>query len=501
MTLYHNARFYTMRSREDIAKAILVDDNGIIQQVFDDDKAVFGGKKINLEGAYVYPGFTDTHTHSFEGGLYSNGADMGKASKISDVLELLALSEPVGGFVFGFNFDQNLIKEKRFPTRQELDKAVSDKPCLLRRIDGHSAAVNSLAEKKSGITNKQNEESGIYKAEKNDQICHWFHKNIGEEGILKAFAKAAELGVSKGHTNIHTMVGDASLDPLYYEIIDRHKGEYPVDFVLYPQIFDVKRALDLGAERIGGCILVDGSFGSGTAAVNEPYHNNRENSGILYKRDEEWYQFVKEAHDNGLSVAVHAIGDRAITQIVNIYSRVQQENPKQIRHQVIHNELITNDEVIGKMAKYDIAAVMQPEFDRLWGGSQGYYAEVLGKKRAENCNRLQSLVSAGVLVAGSSDWYITDLNALMGISSAVNLHNFRERLDPYQAMELYTSKAALLINREKREGKLVSGMVADFVCLDSDVMTSSDIAQISVIKVFKKGREVFSHPRIGAKRV
>ena len=492
MTLFHNAFFYTMQGENDIAKALIVDDYGKIVEILYHDIVDFKGKIIDLQSSYVYPAFTDTHTHSFEGGVYSASADLKQAKSISDILHLLAETKPIGGLVFGYNCDENLLKERRFPSRKELDLAVPDKPCLVRRVDGHSAVVNTCAINKSRIADKDTEANGgVYRARINDQICHWFHRNIDEQGILAAFANAAAIAVSKGNTTVHTMVGDASEDPLYYELLDRNKGVYPVEYILYPQIFDVEKALSLKSRRIGGCILADGSFGSGTAALNQPYLRNPKNRGELYRTDDDWYTFANKAHNSGLAIAVHAIGDRAINQIVNVYSSVQQENPKNHYHQVIHSELITEDLIIETMAKHKIAAVMQPEFDRLWGGDNGFYSEVLGKDRASKCNRFKSLISAGVLVTGSSDWYITDIDPIRGIASAVSLHNKEERISPYQATELYTCNAAKLINEEQTKGRLASGFVADLVVVDSDIMTSSDISAIKVRKVFKRGVPVF----------
>jgi len=332
-----------------------------------------------------------------------------------------------------------------------------------------------------------------FRGEWNDYICHQFHRNLTEDWIVKAYQRAAQTGMKSGHTTIHTMIGDAGNNPLHYQLIAELKEDFPLDFILYPQIFDVGIALKLKATRVGGCILADGSFGSHTAALTRPYHDDRSNYGRLYKSDDEWERFVQDAHNNGLQVAVHCIGDAAIKQILSAYVKAERGNWQGMRHQIIHSELIEDDAVLELMSRYRIAAVMQPMFDRLWGGENGFYASLLGRERVLKCNRFRSLLSAGVLVTGGSDWYITPLDALAGIDAAVNHRNAMERLEPYQAVKLYTSNAARLIGYEERSGELVAGKQADLVCLEENPLESNSIATIRVNKTVKRGKVIYSH--------
>ncbi len=489
MTLYYNALFYSLRDNEETFAAILVDEEGIIRETYQVAPADFQGKKIDLQGTFVFPGFVDTHSHSYEGGLYSLTADLGNSSDLPEIFQKLKDTQPIDEMIIGYNLDENLLAEKRFPTKEELDKLFPHTPCLIRRIDGHSVQVNSKTKKLIEQWGKISlPEESIFRGNWNDYVCHWFHKSLSEERVLEAYQRAAELAIRAGHTTIHTMIGDAKNDPLHYQFLHENKKELPIDYILYPQIFNVRSALDLGAERIGGCILADGSFGSGTAALTRPYVNNPDNYGILYKTDHAWEEFILEAHNNGLQVAVHCIGDASIKQILRAYVKAQRQNRRDVFHQIIHAELITDQEVIDLMSEHRIAAVMQPVFDLLWGGEDKFYAKVIGKDRALSCNRFHSLVSAGVLVTGGSDWYVTEMNALKGIYAAVNHHNTAERLTTFEALSLYTTNAAQLIKAEDRVGKLISPMEADFVCLDRDLLHDEDILSIKVNRVVKRGR-------------
>ncbi len=490
MTLFFNAKFVTMKNDKDIAKAILVDDKGVIAKVYYETPSQFNGNRVDLHNAFVCPGFVDTHTHSFEGGLYSFAGNLGGVKSIAETLELLSLAETIEDKIVAYNYDENEIKEKRFPTIKELDSISRNKAVLVRRIDGHSAVINSKALESMQLP-VSSDFNGYITKELNNQVFYWFHKNISEDWILKAYHKAAEIAVKNGHTAIHTMIGDAVSDPLHYNLLRENSSQFPIDFIPYPQVMDVEIAVKLGSPRIGGCVLADGSFGSRTAALSQAYLDDKNNYGVLYKSDEEWRNYISQAHDNNLQVCIHCIGDRAIKQIVDLYAEVQKKTRKSIRHQIIHSELISEDKIIEQMAEYDIAAVMQPLFDKKWGGENGFYAEVLGKERALNCNRFKSLTQAGVLVTGGSDWYVVEMNALAGINAAVNTHNPLERLTPYQALSLYTCNPALLIGKENEYGMLQEGYVADFSLIDTDLLVSDDIASAKVKAVYKQGRQIF----------
>jgi len=487
MRLLYNATFFSMDEKNTKYSAILVDQEKIID-VFMETPHLPDAEKIDLEGCFVFPGFIDTHTHSFQGGLYSFGADLSSVETIEELLSLLSETDSIDDKIFAFNFDENAIKEKRFPTASELDTIFPDTPVFLRRIDGHSCVLNSLAIKLVPWREYSvNISQGLFKGAANDEAAHWFHQ-LSNEGILMAYHKASLLALKKGHTTIHTMIGDARNDPEHYELIRDNLSQFAVDFILYPQIFDISKALELGAIRIGGCILADGSFGSHTAALKDEYID-QPGKGILYQTDSFWQKFIKEAHEANLQVGVHVIGDAAIEQILTAYESAQKYNPKPLRHQLIHNELISA-EMIKRASRTGVAAVMQPMFDKLWGGTDQFYAKVLGKKRAENTNPLRSLLKENVLTTGSSDWYVTELNALKGIDAAVNLHNINERLTPLEAIRLYTTNAALLSGDENNIGMIKAGMQADLVCLSDNILEVEEIGKSEIIYVIKKGKVV-----------
>lgn len=464
MKVYHNAKWWINGRLDPDIKAIRVSGGKVVELMRSVPKV--GVQAIDLMGNYAFPGFVDTHTHSFEGGLYSMMIDLSPAQSIADVLELIHdQSRPLGSHIFAWNLDETTIKEKRFPTRKELDKVVPNKSLVLRRIDGHSCVINTFARDSIIASGKSFDgEDDILRGFDNDMAVHWFHKSLDQDIILEAYHNAADIALKGGFTGIHTMIGDADMSITHYELIRDRLADFAVRYVIYPQSFDIDAALEMGATRVGGCILADGSIGSKTAALSFDYLGD-DTRGVLYQTDDFWQSFVERAHKNNLQVAVHCIGDRAIKQINDAYLRVQAQDPRDLRHQLIHCE-ITPDSLIEEIARSRAATVMQPAFDLLWGGETGFYARMLGKDKTFEMNRFAAMLKRGIMVTGSSDWYITELDIRTSLFAAMMHHNPAERLTLKEAIAIYTTNAAWLSHDEHHYGEIKQGYHADFSILN-----------------------------------
>lgn len=489
--LFYNAKFYSLDENNNIYNAILCE-KGYITDVFIGEPPNIDCQKINLNNSFVYPGFIDSHTHSFEGALYQQGANLNNCYSIEEVLCKIKETIPVSDMIFAWQFDENQIKEKRFPSRYELDSVYPNYPLLLRRIDGHSCAINSKAEKM--ITDKYKKDivftdNSPLRGDLNDIAAHTFHQNLKSESIINCYKLAEKIALQNGHTTIHTMIGDAKNNILHYPIIKEHLKDFSIDFILYPQSFDIEKAKLYNSDRIGGCILADGSFGSYTAGLSKPYQDST-STGLLYQTQEFWDDFIINAHKNNLQTGVHCIGDLAIMQIVNAVNKAQKAERKDLRHQIIHCELV-RDDMISEMQNAQVTAVMQPMFDALWGGQGGFYNKVLGNERLNLLNRFKTLSEAGITVAGSSDWYITDLSALKGINAIVNHHNPNERLNPQEAIKIYTRNPAKLSYEENKKGMIKKNFLADLTCLDKDILIKDNISTASVLKTIKQAEFVY----------
>jgi len=200
MTLYTNAYLWINDAWTAQPAALLVD-NGIITDILYHNLPT-NVASINLYGAYCYPGFTDTHTHSFEGGLYSLGVDLSVVRTIPELLALLGANKHNSAdTLFAWQLDEAQLAEKRFPTIAELDSVINLRPLVLRRIDGHSCMLNTAARALvPGLTTKDE----ILRGTENDHAVHYFHKQIQPDTILQAYQAAAKNRLTRwlyGHSH------------------------------------------------------------------------------------------------------------------------------------------------------------------------------------------------------------------------------------------------------------------------------------------------------------
>lgn len=471
-------------------------------------------RAIDLGGQVVLPGFIDTHVHLVETGLLTQGVDLTSAKDIRQVLDLLAQAfphRPSSRLLRAHSLDPGQLIERRYPRMEELDAISSQVPIFVLRRDGHSCAVNSgfyqlagLTEQVPGVEVDPNAGSptGTLRAQAMELARRCKARLADGEDRGEAMCRACWQMVKKGVTTLHAMCarqGDVDL------LVERG-DQMPVDVVPYLMTLDVYQAQRRGLGQIGGDLMVDGSLGSHTAALFEPYADRRGHCGQLYLQKEELTEFVAKAHQVGLQVAMHAIGDRAVEQLLSAYEATLDADPREDhRHRIEHAELVTPGQ-IRRIAEREIALAVQPAFEAFWGGPQGMYARRLGPKRAARTNPYRSLVEAGVTIAGGSDSYVTPVDPLAGISAAVN-RSPRHRLSVLEAVRIFTANGAWLGFQEKERGLLKVGMKADLAVLSADPRSvpPEAISQIQIPMVIKNGQvvvgsEAVADPSCGAKK-
>lgn len=488
--IIHNAHFYIDDSFQNDIKGLKVEDGKIVQLLRTPPKSLQEGD-LDLDGGYAYPGFIDCHTHSISGGIYNMGINLEKCKDIhslKDSISKHACQQKPGAMIFAWNFDENQLAEKRFPSQEELDDLCPDKLLLLRRIDGHSCMLSSNARAKIPALKSPD---SILKGAENDLVSNWFHAQLDEHEIMQAYHSAAQTAMEGGFTTVHTMIGDADMSIDHFKLLMQRKAELPIEYILYPQSFNIQAAIDAGSPRIGGCILADGSLGSHSAALKEPYQDNA-SQGQLYQNDEFWVRFISKAHQLGLQVAVHCIGDRAIKQINDVYLKLEQSQAKDLRHQLIHCELCP-DELIQEIKASKAIPVMQSAFDLYWGNPDGLYEQRLGLSRAKLMNRFATLIKNQIPICGSSDWYVTPMNIAMSIHAFIHHHNPQERIKASEAIGIYTQNAARLSHDEHRLGKLQIGFQADLSVLDFDLTKPYDYHAVRTKYIVKKGMQVYAY--------
>ena len=447
---------------------------------------------------YILPGFIDSHTHPLEAGLESLYVDVAGVTRLETVLEKLRTRARDGkdwGVLLAFNLEPDALAESRYPNRSELDGVTGNVPTLVYRVDGHSAAVNSagldlLAGRTTdGIeSDASGKPTGVLRGPAYEAASRLFKGRLRPELIQAALKLAGDHAAAAGVTTLGAFVGDDELRADQWQSFLNGLSRMSAGAVPYLQTWRVATARRYGLRQVGGCLLIDGSFGSHTAALQDDYADSPGNKGKAYVDDDRLTAFYREADAAGLQTAVHAIGDRAVEQVVRCFESAG-VNGRTNRHRIEHAELL-NDDLVRRIARLGLVLGIQPAFEAAWGGPDRMYASRLGE-RWRRTNPFRSLLDAGVKLAGGSDAPITPMNPLAGMAAAIHHPNPDQRLSPDEALALFTTGAASALRVDDRVGRLAAGMQADFVILTDDPRTGADCR---VIATYRNGQRTYQDP-------
>lgn len=432
----------------------------------------------------IAPGFIDSHTHPVELGLEGIFPDLHQARTVPELLEQLRAGLNTGreaGVLFGLNLDPDRLAETRMPTRPELDALAPDLPVIACRVDRHSAALNRAALSKAGLDPTGD---GLISGPDYEQAARVFGRTLPARTIAAALDYAATLAARAGVTTIAALDGTDEYRLEDWQTLVRLLERLPVRAVPFLQTLNPDTAARLGLPRVGGCILVDGSLGSHTAALKTGYADAPDERGQLYLRDEDLACFLRRADELGLQTALHAIGDRAVEQALRCHA-LARTRPG-LRHRLEHAVLLDRT-LIAEIARLGMFLGVQPAFEAAWGGPDRLYARRLGPRHRQT-NPFRSLLAAGVRLAGGSDAPITPINPLAGIRAALEHQNPEERIEPDQALAMFTTEAAASLGLETETGRLAPGLCADFTRLDADPRQQPDCR---VLETWCRGRRIY----------
>ena len=510
-----NGRILTMAGR-DMARGTVVIENGRLTQLVEGQHPpamdLSSQSVIDLGGKTILPGFIDSHMHLVLTGFSMESVDLSGARSISDVLELIrneVLHSESGRWVFGTQLIHRLLKEKRNPTMDELDRVSPENPVWLVANTCHSSVVNSLGFEHVGLSPdspgvekdpKTGTPTGAYVTDQSHFEVHRLifsslsHKKI--QGMIK---RACDFAVTQGVTTLHALDGSPEDDRVFKMLLETIP-HMPLRIVPYFQTMNVNQVLDMGLPRIGGCLALDGAWLEHTVALNEPYEDLPDCRGMLFYSDRQVESFVQEAHQSGLQIGMHAIGDAAIEQILRAYEKALAKSPrKDHRHRIEHFSLPSGDQV-ERARELGIVAAMQPMFSYNIGGPDGAYVRYLGEDRASRIEDFRALFDHGITICGGSDSPVTPINPLMGIHAAVNNPFLHHRVSVEEALQMFTTHGASAAFDEDSKGTIEVGHVADLVVLDENPKTvSSDrLDTIRVVMTLVGGEVVWqSHPLVG----
>ncbi len=483
----------------------------------EDEIALFIGHKtkvIDLRGKIVLPGFIDAHIHLSLFGMSLSQIYLRGTRSIEELKAKVrerAKKAKKGEWMLGRGWDQELFKEKRYPTRWDLDEAAPDNPVLLMRVCEHVSVANSKALELASITretkdpprgkidrDEEDEPTGILREQAVELVQRVIPPPTLEQLKLQLELAIRE-AVSKGLTSIHFICSDRFPDELKALQFLRKEGKLLIRIYLVPPYSSLEKLENLGIMtgfgdsklRIGGIkVFTDGSLGGRTAALEEPYSDMPSGKGMLIYSPEELKDIVLKIHKAGFQAMIHAIGDRAIKVALDAIEFALNEEPKAHRHRIEHVSLI-NPTLLRRMNDLGAVAVCQPHFIF----SDFWAKERVGPRRARWLYALKSL-KEDVVVAGSSDCPVEPLDPLRGIWAAITRPNLAddEKLSVEEAIKIYTIGGAYASFEEGDKGSIEERKFADLVVLSDDPreVPPERIKDIKVEMTIVDGKVVFS---------
>lgn len=461
---------------------------------------------IDLKGKTVVPGFIDSHVHFLQRGLQSFELDLRDTCSMDDVLSRLNVKvreTEKGKWVTGYGWDETKWKNGRFITRMDIDRVSPENPVVLKRICMHVWVFNSralemlntlhtdlLSMAKQGASEEINLQTGRVNVSLRGDVNEIFKGcfNPSEDELQNALQQAQTEAIRLGVTSVHDMTP-------YLATLKRVKGKLCIRNYACPSFgYGVRSAecgtiLHVDVLKIGAVkIFADGSLGARTAALMEPYADDENNPGTLTWSRQELDDIVTRVHSAGRQVAIHAVGDRAITSVLDAIEKALKANPRtDHRHRIEHCELVDN-ELISRIRDLNIIVSAQPNFIGQWGNSGGLYEERLGKERWQRMNPLAQFKEKGIHIAFGSDGM--PFGPMYGIWSCVNHPVIESRLSPEDAICYYTYGGAYASFEETKNGSIEVGKLADIAVLSDDItnIPQSDIKDTKVIMTIIGGK-------------
>ncbi|MFD1662473.1 amidohydrolase [Streptomyces caeni] len=427
---------------------------------------------VDLHGALVTPAFTDAHVHTTSTGLALTGLDLSRAPSLAAALALVrdfAAARPDDRVLLGHGWDAARWPERRAPRRDELDEVTGGRPLYLSRIDVHSAVVTTallaLVPHVRGTAGFEADRPLTRDAHHAVRAAAFAAIGPAQRAAAQraALAHAASLGIGSVHECGGPEISSEGDFTALLRLAAEESGPRVVGYWAERGEGGVARARDLGALGAAGDLFVDGALGSHTACLHQPYADAG-HTGTAYLDAAEATAHVVACTEAGLQAGFHAIGDAAVTTVVEgvraAAEKIGLARVRAARHRVEHAEMLT-PETVAAFAELGLTASVQPAFDALWGGEGGMYAERLGAERARTLNPFAALLRAGVPLAFGSDSPVTPLDPWGTVRAAAFHRTPEHRVSVRAAFTAHTRGGWRAVGRDDA-GALVPGAPADY---------------------------------------
>ncbi len=391
---------------------------------------------VELGGALVTPAFVDAHAHHTATGLALVGPDLSGADSAAEVLDRVARHATAQGsaMVVGHGWDDAAWPDRRLPAPEELDRASGGLPVYLSRADLHSGLISTAMEVElpelAGAAGFHHD--GRVTGEAHHLVRRHVARSLPATLRTAAQRAARTRAAAAGVACLHEAGGpDVSGADDLRGLIELAASEPGPHLVAYWGSRDLAEVEALGAAGAAGDLFVDGSLGSRTAWLREPYADAPASAGTSYLDPQQVADHLIAATDAGVQAGFHAIGDAALdavaTGLATAMAHCGGAAVRALRHRVEH-AVLASPEHIAVLAEAGAVASMQPAFDALWGGAGGVYEQRLGAARAGAAQDLAGLVRSGVSVALGSDSPVTPIAPWEWVRAAMWHHEPRSRL-------------------------------------------------------------------------
>lgn len=478
---------------------------------------------VNVENSsLIVPGFIDAHLHIVLGGNTLNSVILRNVRTreefVRRVQEFSKMVEP-GEWIYGYEWSRGYLGED--PDKSWIDDVTQHNPTILYQMDVHSCLINSVAMKLANITRETKDvEGGIIVRDENGEPTGLLRDkamdlvlNIAPPQNKKRSVELAMKHLVKyGVTSVHNMgASDKGGSDEEYEVLKQVKeeGKFIVRVTTVWELKNWKQLLKrIETDGKGDDLLrigilkdfVDGSLGSLTAYQFEPYTTDNKTVGLLVNNERYFLENIGSAEKHGLQVAIHAIGEKAIDLILNVYEKVIRESStpnRDRRFRIEHVQQIRKQD-IPRLAKLGIIASVQPSHlldDAL------YADKILPAHSVPNLYVFNSLLKSGIKLALGTDWFVAPVNPLISIDAAVERITEKhpngwypdQKITLQQALEAYTIGASYAGFTENSVGMIKEGMLADFVILEKNLFNlKGRIKDVKVLRTYFGGRCVYN---------
>ena len=485
-------------------------------------------KVIDLRGRRAVPGFIDNHVHFLSGGFWLAGVHLKDARSEVEFGKRLARESaelPEGAWIVGGAWDHENWPGAHLPTAEDVDHYVPDRPVFVKRYDGHMSVANSLALKLAGITAGtldppggvivrkpgSREPTGALKDTAQDLVRRVIPPPSHEENrraIEAALAEARRFGVTGIH---HVSLGAPALR-VYQELFEEGKlttrvnGHWPIAQWRDLADLGIRRNFDSNDWiKIGSLKgMMDGSLGSSTALFFDPYVQDPSVTGVYVTRPEVMRGLVLEADRAGLHIAVHAIGDKANSDILDIFAAAIEANGSRDRRFRVEHSQHIHPKDFERYADLGVIASVQPYHtidDARWAEKR------IGNERCKTSYAFRTFLDSGVKLSFGSDWTVAPLDPVLGIDAAVNRRPLdgahpggwfpEQKISVEEAIEAYTLTSAYSSFDDDDRGSITPGKLADIVVLTRDILAipPGDIPSVEVAITIVGGRVVYEAQR------